>query len=149
MSALQDLKPQEAEELYFFPKGLPGFEETRYFRLFEEDTALAQLVAANDEKIGFILVRPEVMDVDYEWELDPETKRELRCGRESDSHLNFDVWLVLTLNRQDVHSSTVNLKAPLILNREEKVGVQIILDDERYASRQPLVKQQARKGAEG
>ncbi|WP_206810928.1 flagellar assembly protein FliW [Paradesulfitobacterium ferrireducens] len=148
MSASQELKPQKAHE-YYFPKGLPGFEETRYFQLLEEEMPFAQLVAADDDKIGFILIQPEVVGVKNEWEIDPETEQVLRGGKSSESQLQLEVWLILTLNRQDVQSSTVNLKAPLILNPEEKLGVQLILDDERYSSRQPLVKQQAEKGVKG
>lgn len=149
MSELRDLKSREAEELYFFPKGLPGFEETRYFRLIAEGTAVAQLIAVSDENIGFIVLRPEAVDPGYEFEIDQESEHILRGSAQGDSELKLEVWLVLTLNRQEIQQSTVNLKAPLILNLEEKVGVQFILDDEHYSSRQPLMlKQRAQEGVE-
>jgi len=49
-----------------------------------------------------------------------------------------DVWVILTLHRQDMAKTTANLRAPLLLNTVEGFGIQVIFNDDRYLSRQHI-----------
>jgi len=141
------------ESIYYFTQGIPGFEANRQFRLIEEeDDQLAQLISVEDAGIGFILMRPGVLFPDYRVDVDAENEELLKLnlamnetGKGNSSNLadgkpkvQAEVWVIVTLNQQDMTKTTLNLRAPLLLNPEEKLGVQLILSDERYSARQPI-----------
>ena len=137
------------DTIYKFTQGIPGFEDYRAFRLVEqEDVSLAQLISVEDERIGFILMRPGVLFPDYSVEVDEEVLKLNLATNETDSSSTLpgvapkddvEIWSIVTLNRQDAAQSTLNLRAPILLNTEHERGVQVILSDERYLTRQPLV----------
>lgn len=139
------------ETIYYFTKGIPGFETKREFRLVEEeDVPLAQLISVEDVEIGFILMRPVVLFPDYSVEVDaqneavlklkPAMKESTDSGVLADTKHNTpaEVWAIITLNQQDMKQTTLNLRAPILLNTEQKLGVQLILSDDRYLARQPI-----------
>ena len=139
------------DTIYHFPQGIPGFEANREFRLVEEeDVPLAQLISMEDAEIGFILMRPGVLFPDYCVEVDEQNvaalKLRLAMEETPDSSVQADskhleqteVWGVVTLNQQDMTLTTLNLRAPILLNTELKLGIQLILSDDRYLTRQPI-----------
>ena len=141
------------DEVLFFPRGIPGFESEQYFRLIQEKgQPLAQLVSEREENLGFVLVRAQVFFSDYleTIEIDEEATALLQAQDEQ----SIEVWAILTLNKQDIEKTTVNLKAPILINRSSKIGVQFILAEENYLARTPLFTEgdhsvQAPEGAVG
>lgn len=149
------MNQQEKEIMYLFPKGLPGFENYRKFRFLHIPGApLAKLIAADEEKIGFVVMRAETVLADYTRQviLDPETTQLLSgkiTERQPADDFGFggtteikepviEVWVILTLDHKDVQKTTANLRAPLLLNFQNNTGTQVILNDERLSIRQPL-----------
>jgi len=129
-----------ADEVYLFPQGIPGFEAMREFRLVrDEEAPLAQLVSVEDEGIGFILIRPETFLDEYEFGIDEESEEVLNL---EEKDIMLEVWNILTLC-SDVTKTTVNLQAPVCFNLTKKIGLQIILEDDSYNLRYPLVKHEA------
>ena len=125
------------QESFYFPKGIPGFEECKHFKLIcEVDSPLAQLTNIKDDRIGFILIHPEAFFGDYSFEVDEDAENILRNSQDKEN-LQLEVWTILT-NNSDVNQITVNLRAPILLNMQYKIGLQLILNDEKYLSRQPL-----------
>jgi flagellar assembly factor FliW len=150
VSLLSEEVKNNHENIFFFEKGIPGFESYQYYTLMEEGESLAQLFAVDEEKIGFILMRPFGVFPKYEFELDEQSLKELKIV-EVEKTNGIETWVILTINHQDFSKTTANLKAPIILNRVEKVGIQVILPDDYYLSRQPLFiepSEQTSKGAE-
>ena len=57
--------------IFHFPQGIPGFETHHDFRFIpEEDAMLAQLISVKEDKIGFILMRPEGFFPEYVKDID-------------------------------------------------------------------------------
>ncbi|KLU65882.1 flagellar assembly factor FliW [Desulfosporosinus acididurans] len=151
------------DNVYNFVKGIPGFEDYRKFRLIEEKgVPFARLISVDEERIGFILIRPGLLFPDYGVEVDDDNAEVLKLNQVSEgsasigalsdegSNINVDIWSIVTLDRQDVAQSTVNLRAPILLNNVQKVGVQLILMDEKYLTKQPLIFDDAgNQGQEG
>ncbi|MPM96994.1 Flagellar assembly factor FliW [bioreactor metagenome] len=48
----------------------------------------------------------------------------------------------VTLN-SNVKNITINMKAPIIINIKEKIGEQIILDNEKYRIKKPLFEEES------
>ena len=123
--------------VYHFPQGIPGFEELRDFRFIpEEDAILAQLISVQEDKIGFILMRPEAYFSEYLGKIDVDEDGIKVLNITADTPV--DVWVILTLHRQDMAKTTANLRAPILFNTVEGIGMQVIFSEDRYLSRQPI-----------
>jgi flagellar assembly factor FliW len=124
--------------LLHFPQGLPGFESYHNFYFVpEEDTLLAQMRAVDDERIGFVLLKPQFFFPTYNpvFDIDDQSADLLKVKPET----KVEVWAIVTLKNGDLHNTTANLRAPLLINLQDKIGLQHILNNDKYLSRQPLL----------
>lgn len=119
-----------------FPEGLPGFEGHRAFALIEEaeHQPFAWLQSLDDAAVRFILVDPQLILADYAADLPEADVEALRLARPEEARL----YAILTI-REDPATLTANLKAPVVINMPARRGRQVILADERYSLRQPVV----------
>jgi len=123
--------------IFRFPQGIPGFETHHEFRfVLEEEGQFAHLISVLEDKIGFIIMRPEGYFPEYlkGMDVDEESVKVLNVNAD----MPVDVWVIITFDRQDMAKTTVNLRAPLIFNTVEGIGMQVILNDDRHLSRQRL-----------
>ena len=123
--------------IFHFPQGIPGFETHHEFKFIPaEDVMLSQLSSVQEEKISFILMRPEAHFPEYldKIDVDDESIKVLNISADTP----VDLWVILTMNHQDIEKTTANLRAPLLFNMVEGVGIQVILNDDRYLTRQPV-----------
>ena len=119
-----------------FEKGLPGFESYKTFRLcdIEGNSKFKLINSTEEENIGFIAVSPFDIKKDYEIKLDDETIKLLEIETPKDVLVLNLVTLGNTLSK-----STVNLKAPVIINIKNNKGKQLILQDDKYEIKEPLI----------
>jgi flagellar assembly factor FliW len=119
-----------------FEKGLPGFENYKSFTIskVEGDSRFKIINSTEEENIGFIAISPFDIKKDYEIRLDDETIKLLEIETPKD---------VLVLNLvtlgKTLAESTVNLKAPVIINIKNNKGKQLILQNDKYEIKEPLV----------
>lgn len=118
-----------------FEKGIPGFEEYKKFELneIEENKDLKMIVSKADSNIGFVSISPFKVKSNYEINLNDEIINELKIEKPED----VLVLNIITLGKT-LESSTVNLKAPLIINIKNSKGKQLILQDDKYKIKEPL-----------
>lgn len=120
------------EQIFFFDKGLPGFEEFKKFALIVlDDSPFSYLQSVDDKNISFMLVDPFAFYPNYEFELPDEEALEL--GIED----RISIRSMLTLQKP-LEDSTVNLLAPLVLNPLNGKAKQVILHQTVYQTRHPL-----------
>ena len=112
-----------------FEKGIPGFENYRYFNvnIVEGNKKIYNIVSKEDSNIGFISISPFDIKKDYEIDLDDEFIKELDIKDEKD----VLVICLITLGKS-LKDSTANLKAPIIINIKNNRGKQLILQDDKY-----------------
>ncbi|WP_336776614.1 flagellar assembly protein FliW [Paenibacillus sp. MMO-58] len=120
---------------YQFDNGIPGFEHLQQFVLSEVEGEMPVRVmqSVEDENIAFLIASPFYFYNDYEWDLPETVVQELKLDDQKD----VEVWSVVTLNK-DPNKSTINLLAPIVLNKTTKRGKQHIIHDHAYSSRAPL-----------
>lgn len=126
---------EEGETIHIL-NGLIGFEAyTEYLPIpFHEDSdSLISLQCLENEALSFILMNPFGLLADYSPSLSEEDLQEL--GTESADDLSFYVICVI---RDSVAESTVNLKAPLVVNVRNRQARQVILDQTEYTFRHVL-----------
>ncbi|TEB04915.1 Flagellar assembly factor FliW [Pelotomaculum schinkii] len=134
-------------ENLLFPWGLPGLEDYHEFTLnsLGQDSPFGFLQAAGQQEIGLLLVNPYVFFEHYEFELSEEIAGQLKIDDEN------QVAVLCTVNTsQGYGAATVNLLAPIIINREKLLAKQVVLNDQKYSLRTPLncgAKKEERKDA--
>ncbi len=126
----------EANEPIHIINGLIGFESyTEYLPIpFHEDNdSLISLQSLEDETLSFILMNPFGIFPDYAPTLSRQDMDELKA--ESSDDISY---YVISVIRDSVAESTVNLKAPLIVNALNRQAKQIILEHTDYTFRHAL-----------
>ena len=118
-----------------FEKGLPGFEDYKNFKISEvkENQSFKVINSTEEENIGFIAISPFNVKKDYEIELDEETLKLLKI----ETHEDVLILNLVTLGKTLAHS-TVNLKAPIIINIKNNKCKQLILQNDIYKIKEPL-----------
>ncbi len=126
----------EEKELIHIINGLIGFESyNKYLPIpfQEEDDSLISLQCLEDEDLSFILMNPFSICQDYSPKLSDQELKEL--GAESADDISY---YVISVIRESVAQSTVNLKAPLAVNAINRQAKQVILEQAEYTFRHAL-----------
>jgi len=122
----------------FFEDGIPGFSHLQFFQLMQEEESPFFLIQSTEEKdVGFWVVDPFAFFPEYKFELSDVAKEALRVEEQSP----IAVFSILTIRGNN--QATVNLKAPVVVNLSNRMGRQVILQEDTYSIRQPLFEQQA------
>ncbi|MCC0637104.1 MULTISPECIES: flagellar assembly protein FliW [unclassified Clostridioides] len=118
-------------------KGILGFENLREYELLdiENNDTLKEFNSTEEDCIGFIIVSPFEIIKEYEIVLNKDIIENL----EIESPNDIMIFNIITLG-QTLEESTVNMKAPIVINIKNNYGMQIILQEEKYSIRHPLLR---------
>ncbi|HBG3257801.1 TPA: flagellar assembly protein FliW [Clostridioides difficile] len=118
-------------------KGILGFEDLKEYELLdiENEDILKEFNSTEEDCIGFIVVSPFEIIKEYEIVLNQETIEKLEVKSPNDIIL-----LNIITVGQTLEESTVNMKAPIVINVRNNCGMQIILQDEEYSIGHPLLR---------
>lgn len=126
----------EREAVVTFPFGVPGFERCKEYGLIalEDEAPFIRLLSINEAGLGFVILDPLLIWPDY----DPNISDEDLEGLELESIEDLAVYCMVTLSTTpgDV---TANLKGPVCINMRLMKAKQMILVDERYNTKHPLM----------
>lgn len=124
------------EDIIIFKKGIMGLENLKKFIIadIKENPVFKILQSIEDEAVGLIIISPFEVKNNYEVEL----KENLTENLSISSQKEVILYNTVTVN-SDVHKITVNLKAPIVINMDKKLGEQIIIDKEEYKIKHPLI----------
>ena len=92
---------------------------------------------SEESEISFATVNPFDIYSEYEINLNEETIKELEVERPED----VLVLSIITLGKT-LETSTMNLKAPVVINIKNCLGKQFILQNERYETKHPLIRRE-------
>ena len=120
-----------------FKNGIPGFENYKKFILNDIDgyPGFKSIVSINDEYIGFVAISPFEINKEYEFDINDEVINLLEIEKAEDI-------MVLGLVRlgKTIKESTVNLKALIIINIKNNKGMQYIIQNDKYLTREPITR---------
>jgi flagellar assembly factor FliW len=121
------------EDVLHFPDGLVGFPDWQEFAfLAPEGEPAAMLVCLNQPAIAFLVTDPRLIVAEYRPPLGLVDRARLGLGLDEEPQC-----LTLLTVRAD-GAITANLLGPLVINPRTRIGCQLVLDDGRYSSRQPV-----------
>lgn len=114
-----------------FVNGLPGFnDETEFVLLDMPNAPLFQVLqSVKTDYVAFITANPHVLYPDYAFRLDGNIIEQLDIKSEEEV-----VTLSIITLKKPFEKSTMNLKAPIVINSREKLGKQYILNTDKYSS---------------
>lgn len=116
------------EEVIDFPAGLVGMESLRRFALLR-DRRIAPcrwLQSLDDPHVSFVVVDPRVVEPGYAVELP-----------EGEAAADVEIMAIMTIHR-DPAASTVNLLAPVVVDRAARTGRQVVQHESGYDVRHPV-----------
>lgn len=123
--------------IYHMPLGLYGFDNGGDFAVIEkqdDDVTLRWFQSTGAVVPCFIVFDPFELIDGYEPEMERADLKALACEDVRD--LQF---LVISVVPDDISRITVNLKSPIVLNKKNRLGRQVILANPDYPISYPLV----------
>ena len=120
----------------YFEDGIPGLDEYKSYEIkdVEGSDKFKTMISVEEPNVGFVVISPFYVNKDYEINLNGEIIKSLQIEDPKDVLVLNLITLGKTLEK-----STVNLKAPVIINIKNNKGKQFILQDDKYSIRQPLI----------
>ena len=126
------------EDIIRFPQGIPGFETHKEWAITgEDDNPVKWLQSLADGDVALPVTHPTVLMKEYAPRFADEDLETVRCGEDK----NLVLLIVLAIPEGNPWNMTANLRAPLIINHVERIGVQVIAMNEEYALRHPVFHQ--------
>ncbi|HEY3329113.1 MAG TPA: flagellar assembly protein FliW [Capsulimonadaceae bacterium] len=125
-----------------FPDGIPGFEHTREYVLVPHKTAQGQsspfrwLQSLEEPNLALPVINPWSVQPDYAPTIPGTMIKMLGIG---DLREQAQFLTVVTIPANNPNGITVNLLAPILVNRDTKIGKQVIVQNENYSIRTPLL----------
>lgn len=120
----------DPETIITFPQGIPGFEQQKRYKLFHQagSKKVYWLQSLDDAELVFSVTGAVHFNVDYHFALNAAEQALLKLQRQE------DLLILILLHKTDTQQlgqPTIkgSLKAPLLINSVDCIGMQKILSD--------------------
>ena len=127
----------KSDEVLTFNEGLLGFQDLREFVLLDDpnDDIFAWLQSCELPSIAFPVLEPELFGHKYNLILNRTDFESLKMQQgQSPAFLS-----IITIP-DDPTQMTANIKAPIVINLEQKIARQCVLQDNQLAIKEPIFK---------
>lgn len=127
----------EEEDILTFPEGLIGLPLLKRFVLIQhgEGSPFRWLQSVEEPGFALLLADPWWFVGDYQVSLSDQDVASLGLEEQTPKW----VYVTITIPPGKPHAMTANLLAPLVINGLTRQGRQVILDEECYHTRHPLL----------
>lgn len=125
----------EDEKIIRFEEGILGFPDLTDFTLIYDvdkgsDASIKWLQSINEPGFALPVMNPELVMPGYTPVFDRSLIESLGDNLDSD---NILIFVTVTIPKNDITKTTVNLKAPIIVSVENRKAVQVITEGEAYS----------------
>jgi flagellar assembly factor FliW len=129
------------EDVITFPAGIPGFENHKRFVVVPvpQCEPFSWLVCVDGTPLRFAIINPLIFIPDYSPKLCKEQLSDLQI---EDLH-DLVLYAIVTMGQNPI-DSTANLTGPVIINRNCRLGKQVLIDDDRYTTQDPIIRKSDR-----
>jgi flagellar assembly factor FliW len=132
------------DKIITFKEGIPSFEDVRKYVLIDSgdvESPFKWLQSVDRPTLAFAIVDPFLIKKDYEINIDDNTLKTLGIEKGED----VEVFAIVVVP-EDVSKMTMNLKAPVVINRKNREGMQVVLDTDKYGVRHYILDELRRQG---
>jgi flagellar assembly factor FliW len=125
------------DQVIHFPAGLPGFEAAPRFIIMSlpEHQPFHWLESVDGHGIRFAIINPLAFRADYQ----PKLKKEDLASLGIKDPKDLLLYVIVTL-KKPLTDSTANLMGPLFINIRDRVGKQIIIENDDYSLRERIIR---------
>lgn len=125
------------QDVITFPSGIPGFEKHNRFVLVQipDYAPFEWLVCVSGPQLRFALINPLLFKPDYDPVMTKIHVEDLELEKPEDVLM----FAVVTIKDNPLES-TANLTGPIIINKNKRLGKQVIVDDDRYTTQEPILR---------
>ena len=126
----------DASTAIAFPEGLIGFPDCRTFVLLDDEkiAPFQWFQSLDDPALTFSVIEPARFIENFKLEFWQERLEVICAENIEDVHV-----LLIVILSNNLDEVTVNLKGPILINPENRVGVQIVNDVAEYSTRHKLI----------
>ena len=123
-------------DILYFERGIPGFKGIFRFAIFESEEIqpFKWLISTENPDVGFVIVPPHLFYPNYNPKLYESDLDELKVEKSN----NLALFVIVTLTSNPLNS-TANLQGPLLINLTKRYGKQIVVVDEEYSIKYPIL----------
>lgn len=123
------------EEIFVFPEGVLGFEDSRKFVLLDvpKNDLFKILQDVERKYVSFVIAVPWGIQGGYDISIPDEDLFRIQIQRKE----QVLVMNIVTMP-EAFEKSTINLLAPIVMNVEARLGRQYVLNEGRYNTKHPL-----------
>lgn len=126
------------DRLISFPQGLFGFRECTSFGLTRlpnvDESPILLMQCVNEPSVAFLVADPKVLGLKIEGDDESEALTGTNMAKTDTQFLS-----ILTLyDNGDSYYLTANLKAPLLVDSNQRTGVQYILSNKNYTTQHKI-----------
>jgi flagellar assembly factor FliW len=115
-----------------FPLGIVGLPDVHKFVILEYSSPFSWLHSVDNPSIAFVVMNGAELEPKFDMQV-------LALDKDIDLQDNDEIALISIVTvRSDVQESTVNLKAPIVVNMRNKKAKQIIIDSAEFLVNVPL-----------
>jgi flagellar assembly factor FliW len=124
------------DQVIHFPNGLPGFESARKFIIMSvpEHQPFHWMECVDGNNIRFAVINPLSFRPNYQ----PKIKKEEIASLNIEDPKELLLYVIVTL-RKPLVESTANLMGPLFINIKQRIGKQIIIENDSYSLRERII----------
>ncbi len=126
----------DEDKLIKFPQGIIGFPDLTDFLLIhdsESEGGIRWMQSLQEPAFAMPVIDPLIVMPDYNPQIEDDLLQPLGNLTEE----NTLVLVTITVPHE-IEKMTVNLKAPIVINGENRMANQIITDDEKYPVKFPI-----------
>ena len=124
----------EDNKIILFKEGIPGFRElTKYIIIEDPEETFVYLQSVENGDISFMTMNPYMLKSDYIIDI-KQSYIDSLGGGDTESFL---VTVIANI-KDDFKEATVNLVAPIIIQSETQLGMQIILEETKYTTKHKI-----------
>lgn len=126
----------DEDKLIKFPQGIIGFPELTDFLLIhdsESEGGIRWMQSIQEPAFAMPVIDPLIVMPDYNPCIEDDLLKPLGDMKEE----NTLVLVTITVPHE-IENMTVNLKAPIVINGENRIANQIITEDEKYPVKFPI-----------
>lgn len=133
----------EEKDIINFEDGILGFEDIKKYVLLniEENNPLMLMQSVEESALAFVIINPYEFRSEYCIELSDEDIKKLQIEKEED----IDVFAIVVIPHENPSKMTANLQGPIIINRNKKLGKQVITNNNNYGIKHNILKEMEEK----
>ncbi|MBQ6776608.1 MAG: flagellar assembly protein FliW [Synergistaceae bacterium] len=131
-----------SEDILFFPRGIPAFEDRHEWILAgNDDSAIRWLQSLDDETLALPVTSPDAVRPDYNARI-PEDELKLVGSMDP---ADLALLIVVSIPEAAPWDMTANLRAPILINIKTRKAVQVIALNEEYPVRHVVFSEEVRE----